>query len=265
MRAQNILLSTAITLGLSVSAVTGAAAAAQQDGQKAQGQAQDAQNQGQQKKIDLVAWSEQDFRNGWTAEQMIDTDVYGKNGEDIGEVENLIVGANGQIQKAIVEAGGVWDIGDTHFAVPWDQVQVGQNLERVTVPVTEDNVQRYTVFGEDEGQRQKDQRAWRATELMDDYVSLKDQAGYGMVEDLLFGKDGKLTAVVVYPDVGYGDGAPYAYPFYGYDYGFDPGSDYYRLPYTENQIAELGPFDYSAFTTTPTAQDQGQEQQKTQG
>lgn len=241
MRWRNALLSTAIPLGLSASGLGTTAVA-----------------QGQEK-IDLMAWSqERDFENGWTTEQFIDTDVYGQDGEDIGEIENLVVGAEGRIQKIIVEAGGVWGIGTTHFGVPWDQVQIGQNLERVTVPVNEENVEDFSLFGEGD-EVQAGERAWRASELMGDYVSLQDYRGYGVVQDLLFSQDGEVIAVIVYPDVGYGVGAPYAYPYYGYDYGFDPGSDYYELPYTRDEIAELGPFDYSTFRATPRA---GQDQQQ---
>lgn len=267
MRAQSALVSTAITLGLSVSGFA-ATAVAQQSNQNQGGQA--AQNQGQQaaqgqEKIDLVAWAqERDFENGWTAEQLIDTEVQGQTGEDIGEVENLVVGTDAQIQKIIVESGGLWDIADTHFAVPWDQVKVGPNLEQVTVPVNEENVEDFSLFDEDD-EVQTGERAWRASELMNDYVSLKDYVGYGMVQDLLFSQNGELTAVIVYPDVGYGIGGPYAYPYYGYDRGFDPGSGYYQLPYTRNEIAELGPFDYSAFRGVPRAgQDQQQMQQQGQ-
>jgi hypothetical protein len=46
-------------------------------------------------------------------------------------------------------------------------------------------------------------QGFRASELMNDYVSLSDYPGYGIVQDLLF-QDGQLSAIIVYPDVGYG-------------------------------------------------------------
>lgn len=261
MRAHSALISTAITLGLSVSGLTATAVAQQSDQNQAQNQGQQT-GQGQEK-IDLVAWNpERDFENGWTAQGLFGTPVYGEQGEDIGEVENLVVGSDAQIEEIIVEAGGIWDIGDTHLSVSWDQVKLAPNFERVTVPVNEENVEDFSLFDEDD-EVQTGQRAWRATELMNDYVSLQDYVGYGMVQDLLFSQNGELTAVIVYPDVGYGVGGPYAYPYYGYGRGFDPGSDYYQLPYTRNEIAELGPFDYSAFRAGPRA-GQGQQQMQQQ-
>src|SRR3546814_10381042 len=60
------------------------------------------------------------------------------SGEDIGEVENLVVGSDTKIRKLIFSTGGIWDIGDKHLAVAWNQVTVSPDGEHVTVPVTEE-------------------------------------------------------------------------------------------------------------------------------
>jgi sporulation protein YlmC with PRC-barrel domain len=193
-------------------------------------------------KIDIVTWAQEDlYTEGWTAEQLFDQDVYGETGEEAGEVEDLIIGPDGALQAAIVEAGGFFDIGDTHYRVPWEDVKLTPDLEGITVPVTADNIEEYSVFPDDV--EEVPERGFRASELMNDYVSLADYPGYGMVQDLVF-QNGELTAVVVYPSAGYGVYGPYAYPWRGYGYGWEPGDDYYRLPYTRDEIAELGPFDY---------------------
>jgi hypothetical protein len=59
----------------------------------------------------------------------------------------------------------------------------------------------------------------------------------------------------VSPDVAYGVGGPYAYPYYGYDYGWEPGSNYYHLPYSRREISQLGPFDYTRLHPTPPTQE----------
>lgn len=79
------------------------------------------------------------------------------------------------------------------------------------------------------------------TDLIDDYVLLQNDTGYGYVTDLTFNPEGKLQSVVVNasnPDLGYGY---YAYPWYGfgYDIGWDPGLDYYVLPYTDRDLAGI--------------------------
>lgn len=41
---------------------------------------------------------------------------------------------------------------------------------------------------------------------------------------------------------------PYPYPWRTHP-GWEPGADYYDLPYMRNEIAELGPFDYERLMT----------------
>ena len=63
--------------------------------------------------------------------------------------------------------------------------------------------------------------------------------------DELTALDGEVAAVVANASSGYGAGYQ-AYPFYGYDYdmGWDAGSPYYDLPYSEDEVSELERFDY---------------------
>ena len=94
-------------------------------------------------------------------------------------------------------------------------------------------------------------RAWRATDAIGDFARLKDgdgYANYGYVDDLII-RGGEIAAVVVSPDVGVGAAAPgvYAYPYYGYDYGWDPGLNTYDLPYDREEVGALEPFDYERF------------------
>ena len=192
--------------------------------------------------IDIATWDQSHLYKGWSAENMFNTPVRDIDGDEIGEVENIIVNADGSIRSLIIEAGGFLDIGDTHFDVSWDQITVGPGLEYVTIPIEDDNYDQFNLFGNDDVVTGP--RAWRATELMDDYVSLEDVRGYGYVNDLIFNNDGQLQAVIVNPDVGYGTRGYYAYPYYGYDYGYDPGLNTYGLPYNRSQIENLKPFDY---------------------
>lgn len=243
MQSDKMLMTTAITLALAVPGLAPAYAA----GEAAKGESAQTQTSAQAQrttgdKIDIVTWAQEDlYTEGWTAEQLFDQEVYGQNGEEAGEVENLVIGPDGKLQALIVESGGFLDIGDTHYRVPWEDVKLTPDLEGVTVPVTAENVEEYSIFPEDE--EDAPERGFRASELMNDYVSLADYPGYGMVQDLVF-QNGELSAIVVYPSAGYGVYGPYAYPWRGYGYGWEPGDEYYQLPYTRDEIAELGPFDY---------------------
>lgn len=214
--------------------------------------------------VNLAEWRVQDlYADGWSAEEFIDeAEVVDPDGEKIGDIENLLIDQDGKLLSVIVEAGGFIDIGDTHLAVPWDQVEIVQDGEAIMVPVNDENIEEYSLFGEwgyvtaeevstgDVEAVQEDittgPSVWRASALINDYARLQDGGiNYGYVDDLIFDNEGMLTAVVVEPDIGYGGVGPYAYPFHG----FDPYGPYYDLPYAEADIAELEPFDYDQLET----------------
>jgi sporulation protein YlmC with PRC-barrel domain len=198
------------------------------------------------------------YADGWRGEQLIDTTVHGPTGEEIGEVENVIIGPDNKILSVIAEVGGVWDIGDTHVNVPWDKVKTEAGREGVTIPVTQETVEEYSLFPDEVISAQEARieteavdddltlgpRAWKLTALINDYVGLADTPGYGYVDDVIFNKEGELKAVVVQPDVTWGAPGYYAYPYYGLGYGWDPTLDYYEVPYSRDEVAGLDTFDY---------------------
>lgn len=209
----------------------------------------------------LGAWSyDQLYSGGMSAEAIIDNaDVYGPEGEEIGEVEDILLGSDGTVVAIIAEVGGLWDIGDTHVSVPWDEVEISG--DRIVTSVTEDNAAEHGVY--DNGRIARSEaaatllsgvedamagdRLWRASELIGDYARLREEGSYvnyGYVNDIILG-DGEVTAVVVEPDGRFGFGGYQAYPYYGYDrgHGWTPGSPYYDLPYRRDESAQLGAFE----------------------
>lgn len=198
---------------------------------------------------DIVAfddWDSSDLETGWSAEEIMDTEVFGANGEEIGSVENLLIDPDGGVVAVIAQVGGFWDIGDTHIAVPWEEAELRN--EDVHIPVTEDNVGDYSLFKEgyytqfDEGEittveddLQTGSGLWKATSLLDDYVLLEDSVRYGYIDDIIFSDGGQLETMVVTaanPTYGYGH---YGYPWYGYE-AWHPGLDYYNVPITVEEI-----------------------------
>ena len=197
-------------------------------------------------KLDIRTWDTAPLASGWSAGNLIGAEVHGPGGEDIGEVENFVLGSDDRIRKLIFSTGGLWDIGDKHLAVAWNQVEVGPQGEYVTVPVTEKTVEQYGMFDGHPERASVKPRDWRATELIGDYVRLENDTDYGYVQDIVFDGQGKLQAVVVEPDVGFGGAhGPYAYPFYGYGYGWDPGKDYYDMPYASDEVRDLDRFEWN--------------------
>lgn len=230
-----------------------------------------------QEVVAITDWgSDEWYGSGWSAEEFIDEfEVYGAAGDDIGDVEDIIIGADGEVIAVVAEIGGFIDIGDTHVAIPWDEIELAYGDQAITIPVTEENVESYGVYGEgyafgDEvavtgavsdqeivgglDDAELGPRAYRASEVIGDYARIRGAddtpQNYGYVNDLII-SDGRVQAVVVNPDLAYGRGY-YAYPYYGpYGYGAGYGPEYgygtgayYDLPYREDEIGAMEPFEY---------------------
>jgi sporulation protein YlmC with PRC-barrel domain len=71
-------------------------------------------------------------------ERLIGKDVYGMSGNDVGEIENLLIDPNGRVQAAIIEFGGFLGIGDNEVAVPWDQLKI--TADRVMINMSEEQI-----------------------------------------------------------------------------------------------------------------------------
>ncbi|WP_214000955.1 PRC-barrel domain-containing protein [Arsukibacterium sp.] len=61
--------------------------------------------------------------NGMHASHLLGAEVQTNNDEDIGEVVDLIVDSNGQIQAVIVSVGGFLGMGEKDVAVGWGHVK----------------------------------------------------------------------------------------------------------------------------------------------
>ena len=206
----------------------------------------------------LSNWSyDRLYADGWSVENLFDVaEVADVNGEEIGDVENVIFSNDGEILGIIAEVGGFWDIGDTHVHVPWAEVSMNGAGELI-VPVTEESVGDYDVFGDymDDGQviTESDVETtqavdddlvagdgiFKATDLIGDYAYLSDGVRYGYVSDILV--QGCEIAAIVTDAAAYGRSGYYAYP-YG-TAGYAPGGRY-EMPYESNEIDAIENFDY---------------------
>ena len=195
--------------------------------------------------LDLSVWDDEiKLEDGWRARDLYGIEVMGADDEQIGDIRNIIIGPEGNIKSVIIESGGFLDIGDTHFKVSWQDVTIDDDGKSVSVPINTENVADFSLFDEEP---ELGPRSWRASELIDDYVSLDDSEAYGIVEDLVFSRDGQLQAVLVRQDLAY-DGRVvnrdlYAFPYVGYDRGFEPGAPFYHVPYGRDSLSDREPYD----------------------
>lgn len=252
----------ALTLGM-----WAALPAAAQDTQMKQQKAQPAQagqqatksdqQQGDQPPVILMKdWNyDKIYQEGWSVKKLMDVTVIGVGGDDIGEVKNVIISEKGRILGVIAEVGGFLDIADTHVFIPWNQVKFNRGLKRITIPVTQENVEDYAyddarlIKAETTGRTavvesglQVGPGIWKATELLESRAALNGNVGYGWISDLIFTTGGDLHAVVVNADAMY-RGGYYAYPYYGYGlgygYGWRAGAPHYNLGYDKTDIVNL--------------------------
>jgi sporulation protein YlmC with PRC-barrel domain len=197
-------------------------------------------------------------KGGIKADSLMDADVFGDNEEEIGSVENVLITRDNKIAAIIAQVGGFWDIGDTHVLVPWEEVELHE--DGVMIPVTEDNADEYGLFASDEYITKQDLSqtqqvddnieagagVWKLTDLLDDYAAVGEGIGYGYIDNILFSREGDVQAVIVESDAAYG-AETYAYPFYGYGYGWSPGNTSYYLQYDEDEVGDMESFDYEKY------------------
>lgn len=53
------------------------------------------------------------------ASKIIGTDVRNPQGEDLGDIKELVLDSSGNIAYAVISLGGVMGVGDKLYAVPW--------------------------------------------------------------------------------------------------------------------------------------------------
>jgi sporulation protein YlmC with PRC-barrel domain len=205
------------------------------------------------------------YAEGWSVENVFDiTEIVDANGEQIGDVENVVFANDGTVLGIIAQVGGFWDILDTHVHVPWDEVTLGSGIQQIQIPVTEETVDDYDVFGDygfgeqviDESDTGETQRVdddlaagpgvFKATDLIGDYAYLSDGARYGYVADLIV-QDGAISAIIT-DAAAYGRPGYYAYP-YSYRGAMSPR---YEIPYEPVEIDTLENFDYEQLQSRAT-------------
>lgn len=196
--------------------------------------------------IDLKVWEYDPlYKKTWRADALIDQTAYNKKGEEVGEVHDILVSPDGTVNAIIVEGGGFLDIGDSHVRVKWEDVTLREGVDRgVIVPLEKERMTDFSLFDDDEKAAPRDgENLVRLSTMLGQTVRLQNGEVYGYVDDFLV-SDGKIKSTLLRPDIGYGiSPAPYATPYYAYDYGYSPGYDFYVIPYDRSQLSELKAFD----------------------
>lgn len=205
-------------------------------------------------------------QGGFRAERFLDAKVFSSQENEIGEMKNIVLDQKNQIVSVIAEIGGMWNSGDRHVAIPWDEVEFFK--DGIRVPVQQDNIEEYDLFTnvtinesyiykqemEQVSTVEKDvatgPQTWKMSDIINDYASMKNDGDYGYITDALFSRSGIMQAIIVKPSNAEFSQGPRAYPFYGYPEGWRPGDSHYMLPYSREDVEGLPVFEYEKYDSS---------------
>jgi sporulation protein YlmC with PRC-barrel domain len=77
---------------------------------------------------------------GVTADELIGMNVVDAEGENVGSIDDLLLGEDGQIDHAIVDVGGFLGFGAKSVAIPLDELQVAPEQDQVLVTITREQL-----------------------------------------------------------------------------------------------------------------------------
>lgn len=94
------------------------------------------------------------------ANTLLGNDVYNKDGEDLGDIKELMIEmASGKVAYAVLSFGGLLGMGDKLFAVPWSALALDTTNKRFTLDVPKDALKDAPGFDKDRWPAMSD-RTW---------------------------------------------------------------------------------------------------------
>jgi sporulation protein YlmC with PRC-barrel domain len=94
---------------------------------------------------------------GFTAEQLIGRDVVDMDGNNIGEVRDLLIDRNDQVSSVLVDVGGFLGIGTRTVALDLASMRAEQGDDNLVVPYTKEQLEALPAYEEaDNGWRRAD-------------------------------------------------------------------------------------------------------------
>jgi sporulation protein YlmC with PRC-barrel domain len=91
-----------------------------------------------------------------TGQEIVGKTIYGANGEEIGDVDDVVLGPQGpQDIAVVVGVGGFLGIGERNIAIPLSEIQLGPE-DRLTTTLTREQVENMQPYDESSGYRAYD-------------------------------------------------------------------------------------------------------------
>ena len=96
----------------------------------------------------------------WRASKLIGTSVIGPDNKSIGDINELMLGEQGEIEAVVVGVGGFLGIGEKNVAVPFEALNVQRKadsgaIEKITVAYSKDELKNAPKFAYYDGQKTK--------------------------------------------------------------------------------------------------------------
>ncbi len=75
---------------------------------------------------------------------ILDSTIVSPDGQELGKVEDLVIGKDGRIQYVILSNGGFIGIGKEKYAIPWGSIRIAENLNTLMAEVSEETIRKFT-------------------------------------------------------------------------------------------------------------------------
>ena len=97
------------------------------------------------------------------AENLIGNDVYNQQGEDLGDIKEIMLDTNtGNVRYAVLSFGGVFGVGSKLFAVPWNALKLDTENKRFILNVDKERLNNAPGFDKDHWPDMADE-SWEKT------------------------------------------------------------------------------------------------------
>jgi sporulation protein YlmC with PRC-barrel domain len=92
------------------------------------------------------------------ADTLVGNDVYNQNGEDLGEIKEIMLDVNsGRVSYAVLSFGSFLGMGEKLFAVPWGALKLDTENKRFVLNVEKDRLKQAPGFDRDKWPNMADQ------------------------------------------------------------------------------------------------------------
>ncbi|MDT3778753.1 PRC-barrel domain-containing protein [Nitrospira sp. MA-1] len=99
-------------------------------------------------------------QDSYKASEQVGKSVKNLQGEDIGLIEELVIGSDGKVGYAVLSFGGFLDMGDKLFAVPWASLAHPPGQEHLTLDIQSKKLETAPGFNKNDWPDMKDEK-WK--------------------------------------------------------------------------------------------------------